>query len=226
MNPRQTFRILIINPNSSEAITAAIVATIDRIQLGDSMELSAYITPQLSPSSITSYSDIKRSEETIYSRISNDGPILDQYDTVLIAGFSTKSLVLKLSSLSPEYIIGVFKGIIALGYFWESYLIVEVKLFLGQDKDSSNHRFASIFAAKLYRLDPNTISQEDIKNGIREAIVRLLQSSLTRYMVIGCIVIAELENIVRSTVTEFLGKRMGETLYIIDAIKAGILQIY
>jgi hypothetical protein len=35
MNPRQTFRILIINPNSSEAITAAIVATIDRIQLGD-----------------------------------------------------------------------------------------------------------------------------------------------------------------------------------------------
>jgi Asp/Glu/hydantoin racemase len=34
MNPRQTFRILIINPNSSEAITAAIVASIDRMQLG------------------------------------------------------------------------------------------------------------------------------------------------------------------------------------------------
>ncbi|KAK7229608.1 hypothetical protein V2G26_001778 [Clonostachys chloroleuca] len=244
MNPRQTFRILIINPNSSEAITAAIVATIDRIQLGDSMELSAYTTPQPSPSSITSYSDIKRSEETIYSRISNDGPTLDQYDAVLIAGFGTKSLVSKLSSLGPECIMGVFEasiltaqtllrpnsddkwGIVTLGHFWESYLMVEVKSFLGQDKDSSNHRFAGVFAAKLYGLDPNAMSQEDMKNGIREATVRLLQSSSTRCVVIGCIVTAELENIVRSTAIEFLGKRMGETLYVIDAIKAGILQIH
>jgi hypothetical protein len=65
-----------------------------------------------------------------------------------------------------------------------------------------------------------------MKNSIREATVRLLQLSLTRYVVIGCIVTAELEDIIRSTATEFLGKCIGETLYIIDAIKAGILQIH
>ncbi|CAG9953206.1 unnamed protein product [Clonostachys rosea f. rosea IK726] len=118
MNPRQTFRILIINPNSSEAITAAIVASIDRMQLGHmrnrlethSMELSAYTTPQPSPLSITSYSDIKISEETVYSRISKDSPTLAHYDTVLIAGFGTKSLVSKLSNLGPECIMGVFEA--------------------------------------------------------------------------------------------------------------------
>ncbi|CAI6092556.1 unnamed protein product [Clonostachys chloroleuca] len=243
MNPRQTFRILIINPNSSEAITAAIVASIDRMQLGHSMELSAYTTPQPSPLSITSYSDIKISEETVYSRISKDGPTLAHYDAVLIAGFGTKSLVSKLSNLGPECIMGVFEasiltaqtllrpdsndkwGIITLDHFWESYLMVEVKSFLGQDKNSSNDRFAGVFSAKSYSPDPNAISQEDMKNGIREATGQLLQSSSARCVVIGCIVTAELEDIVRSTATEFLGKRMGEALYVIDAIKAGILKI-
>ncbi|CAI6089248.1 unnamed protein product [Clonostachys chloroleuca] len=236
MNPRQTFRILIINPNSSEAITAAIVARIDRMQLGDSMELSAYTTPQPSPSSITSCNDIKTSEETVYSRLSNDGPTLDHYDAVLIAGFGTKSLISKLSNLGPECIMGVFEASILTAQTllrpnsndkWgiESYLMVEVKSFLGQDENSSNDRFAGVFSTKLYSLDLNTISQEDMKNGIREATGQLLRSSSARCVVIGCIVTTELEDIVRSTATEFSGKRMGETLYVIDAIKAGILQI-
>ncbi|CAH0055807.1 unnamed protein product [Clonostachys solani] len=243
MNPRQTFRILIINPNSSEATTAAIVASIDRMQLGDSIELSAYTTPQPVPSSITSYSDIETSEETVCSRISTDGPTLDHYDAVLIAGFGTKSLISKLSNLGPECIMGVFEasiltaqtllrpdsddrwGIVTLDDFWGSYLTGEVRTFLGQNKNSSNDRFAGVFSAKLHSSDPNTISQEDMKNGIREATGQLFQSSSARCVVIGCIVSAELEDIVRSTATEFSGKRMGETLYVIDATKAGILQV-
>jgi Asp/Glu/hydantoin racemase len=207
------------------------------------MELSAYTTPQPSPLSITSYSDIKISEETVYSSISKDGPTLAHYDAVLIAGFGTKSLVSKLSNLGPECIMGVFEasiltaqtllrpdsndkwGIVTLDHFWESYLMVEVKSFLGQDKNSSNDRFACVFSAKSYSPDPNAISQEDMKNGIREATGQLLQSSSARCVVIGCIVTAELEDIVRSTATEFLGKRMGEALYVINAIKAGILKI-
>uniref|UniRef100_A0A0B7KKQ7 Uncharacterized protein n=1 Tax=Bionectria ochroleuca TaxID=29856 RepID=A0A0B7KKQ7_BIOOC len=60
-----------------------------------------------SSSSINSYNDVIKSEEAVYSKISDDGPTLDQYDAILIASFGIKSLVSKLSSLGSQTIMGV-----------------------------------------------------------------------------------------------------------------------
>ncbi|CAI6092473.1 unnamed protein product, partial [Clonostachys chloroleuca] len=147
----------IINPNSSEAITGAIVATIDRMQLGD-------VRSHLEP-------DVKGTDKltaTVVHGVQclhNSAAIFVNYNDViiLIASFGVKSLVSKLSSLGSQTIMGVSEA---------SILTAQTLL-----SPNSNEKWGIITLGHFW------------------------------------------------TATKFLGERMGETQYVIDAIKAGILQI-
>ena len=116
-------------------------------------------------------------------------------------------------------------GIVTTGKFWEDHLIAGIKSFLGQDKGSPNSKFAGVFSTGLTAGDFHEVAEEEVTARLRDATRRLLQTGDVKCVVMGCAGMAGLEGIIRSTATDILGVEAGEKLYVVDGVKAGVLQL-
>lgn len=110
------------------------------------------------PSSINDSTDIDASTEAVWTHLSNNN-ILEQHDGVLIACYSSHTLVDKIAAHYPDILVtGIFEasivatlpllrrttggggggdggwGIVTTGRFWESHLTSAVQEFLGQSQ--------------------------------------------------------------------------------------------
>ncbi|XWX01530.1 hypothetical protein V2A60_009558 [Cordyceps javanica] len=239
------FRVLILNPNSSRAMTEGMKAAVSSLILGEKLEISTYTAPSSAPASINDDEGIQASTEAVLADILAGNLHLNSYDAVLIACFSVHSLVSKLSSMTTAAVTGIFEasilaslsiiappggneswGIVTTGAFWETHLGDGVNAFLGQAAGQPNDRFAGTFSSGLTAGDFHTVSPEQVQAKLKDATVRLLKVSNVRCVVMGCGGMAGLESIIRDAALEVYGQERGRSVYIVDGVRAGLLQLY
>ncbi|CAH0017966.1 unnamed protein product [Clonostachys rhizophaga] len=240
-------RVLILNPNSSQDMTRGMLAATDALKLGDSIKISTYTAPSTSPASINDDTDIKASEEAVCQDIANKSLSLDQYDAVLVACFSVHTLVPRLPALTSASVTGIFEasiltaqlllqpytdqkwGIVTTGKFWEDHLAAGVRSFFGQapreDAGQGSSNFAGVFSTGLTAGDFHRVPQEEVDAKLREATGKLLRSGDVRCVVMGCGGMAGLERVIRSTAAELIGEDFARGLYVVDGVRAGVLQL-
>ncbi|KAH7165377.1 Asp/Glu/hydantoin racemase [Dactylonectria macrodidyma] len=243
---QRSLRILVLNPNSSTAMTGGMAAAIEKLTLPDSITFSTYTAPPSAPASIDGQEGINESTQTVL----DDADLATnleagKYDAVLVACFSVHTLVPKLSSKYPHLAVtGIFEasittvlsltpaplnnekwGIVTTGKFWEAHLEDGVKAFLGQDKTVANNKFAGVFTSGLTAGDFHTVPPEEVRAKLEAALTRLFSTGNVNCVVMGCGGMAGLEDIIRRTAINSYGKDVGEQVYIVDGVKAGILQL-
>ncbi|RYP40449.1 hypothetical protein DL767_001685 [Monosporascus sp. MG133] len=111
----KTTRILVLNPNSSQAMTGGMRAAINDPDLGlsYSTEIHAYTAPPAAPASINDAADIARSTEVVLADLRSEdrdsGERPSDYDGILVACYSVHPLVRELRS-SRCAVVGIFEA--------------------------------------------------------------------------------------------------------------------
>lgn len=209
------------------------------------LDIAVYTAPSSAPGSINDDEGIQASTEAVLADISSGKLTLNDYDAILVACFSVHTLVSKLSSMTTAAVTGIFEasiltslsiiappggseswGIVTTGAFWEKHLGAGVNEFLGQGAGATNDRFAGTFSSGLTAGDFHTVSPEQVREKLKDATVRLLRSSSVRCVVMGCGGMAGLESIIRDAALEVYGQERGNAVYIVDGVRAGLLQLH
>lgn len=211
---RRSTRILVVNPNSSRAMTHGMEEALSAMDISDKTELYTYTAPPSSPSSINTGEDVLRSSEVVYENLTASRGDLRTYDAVLVACFSVHPLVHKLAHEQGSHgllsVIGIFEasiltalsllgtspasskpatprtwGIVTTGKFWEKHLADGVKTFLGQrDLESSNVKFGGVESTGL--------DAGDFHSGVDPAVTREKLKEATKRLlgtgVVDCVV--------------------------------------
>ncbi|KAM3513547.1 hypothetical protein MY11210_002834 [Beauveria gryllotalpidicola] len=239
------FRVLILNPNSSGAMTEGMETAVSKMALCEDLDISTYTAPNFAPDSINDDEGIQASTEAVMSDILSGKLSPKSYDAILVACFSVHTLVSKLSLMTTAAVTGIFEasiltslsiiappggseswGIVTTGAFWEKHLGDGVKAFLGQAAVQTNDRFAGTFSSGLTAGDFHTVSPAHVQAKLKDATVRLLKSSNVRCVVMGCGGMAGLESIIRDAALEVYGQERGQSVYVVDGVRAGLLQLY
>ncbi|KAK0387488.1 hypothetical protein NLU13_5800 [Sarocladium strictum] len=238
-------RILLLNPNSSTAMTDGMEAAAKKLILPDYIDISTYTASSSSPASINDNNDINASTEVVLSDKNVMKSIEDgAYDAVLVACFSVHTLVPKLSEHKNLAVTGIFEasiltslsiigdpsgsekwGVVTTGKFWEDHLAHGVNQFIGQNKGDENSKFAGVFSSGLTAGDFHTLPPEEVKAKLKAATKKLLQTGSVKCVAMGCGGMAGLEEIIRETAVEVYGEQEAANVFIIDGVKAGILQL-
>ncbi|TQN63842.1 hypothetical protein CSHISOI_11579 [Colletotrichum shisoi] len=246
---RRNIRILVINPNSSEDMTRGMERAIQAMPLHDSLEIHSYTAPPESPASIDGDDDIRLSTDVVVRDLVNSGK-LDQYDGVLVACYSVHTLVEKLSRQfhTSLAVTGIFEasvltatallphsstasylsskwGVVTTGEFWEEHLSRGVTGYLGQRDQSENVKFGGVTSTGLMAGDFHHVSPAEVRAKLELATKRLLGSGDVRCVVMGCAGMAGLEDIIRNSAMDVYGETKGRQVFIVDGVKAGILQL-
>ncbi|CAM1509387.1 Fc.00g031260.m01.CDS01 [Cosmosporella sp. VM-42] len=242
---RRNFRILILNPNSSTIMTEGMEKAVRNMGLPEAIEIYTYTAPPSAPDSINNQEDIDASTKAVLddSELGKDLSS-DKYDAVLVACFSVHCLVTKLMRYQHLAITGIFEasvltslsllptprnpeqwGIVTTGKFWEKHLSDGVKNLLGQEVTSDNRKFAGTFSTGLNAGDFHHVSPEEVRAKLKEATKKLLSPGNVACVLMGCGGMAGLEDIIRETAVELYGKADGDRVYIIDGVKAGVMQL-
>lgn len=215
------------------------------LNLHQSIHVTSYTASSSSPASINNDTDIKASTEAVLS----DTNILKDiesgtYDAVLVACFSVHTLVGKLGKNKHLAVTGIFEasiltsysiigdpesddkwGIVTTGKFWEEHLSHGVNHFIGQGEGDANSKFAGVFSTGLNAGDFHTVPEEEVREKLKAATKKLLKAGSVRCVVMGCGGMAGLEEIIRETAVEVYGEKEAADVYIIDGVKAGVLQL-
>ena len=167
-----------------------------------------------------------------------------QYDAILVACFSVHTLVPELLRRSNVAVTGIFEasilsalsllpaagsqekwGIVTTGKFSEDHLTNGVNEFLGQNGADQNRKFAGTYSTGLNAGDFHVVPPEEVQAKLKEATTKLLKTGKVTCVVMGCGGMAGLEDIIRSTAAEVYGEEDANNLYVLDGVKAGILQL-
>lgn len=163
---------------------------------------------------------------------------------MLVACFSVHTLVPKLGQNKDLAVTGIFEasiltslsilgdadsdekwGIVTTGKFWEEHLSHGVNHFIGQSKGDANSKFAGTFSTGLNAGDFHTVPKEEVKAKLKAATKKLLAAGSVKCVTMGCGGMAGLEEIIRETAVEVYGEKKAAGVYIIDGVKAGVLQL-
>ncbi|KAK3326879.1 Asp/Glu/hydantoin racemase [Apodospora peruviana] len=246
---RRSTRILVVNPNSSVAMTHGVEEAISSMDLADSTEIYTYTAPADSPASINDGDDVIASAEVVFKNLTSSG-VLQQYDAVLVACFSVHPLVERLAELQGSRgklaVTGIFEasvlaslsllttpplntvparkwGIVTTGKFWEAHLTQGVNTFLGCDPRSANDKFAGVESTGLDAGDfHGGVDPAVIREKLKEATKRLLGHGAVECVVMGCAGMAGLDSIIRSAAIEKYGPEQGNQVLIVDGVRAGV----
>ncbi|KAI0002697.1 hydantoin racemase [Xylariaceae sp. FL0662B] len=232
----QGTKILVLNPNSSHAMTDGMKTVINTIDLLYSTEVHTYTAPRSAPPSINDRSDIEQSFHAVRCNFNDAG-----YDGIVVACFSVHPLVPYLQGY-PTAITGIFEasvltalsllsrdekwGIVTTGKFWEEHLTSGVKDFLGAGQSDPNSKFAGVESTGLNAGDfHHGVDPAVVREKLKLATKRLLSQGGVACIVMGCAGMAGLEEIIREAANDALGKEFASSLHVIDGVRAGIMQV-
>lgn len=200
------------------------------------------MTATSAPASINDDQDIRDSTQDILASLADSPDAFSGYDAVLIACFSVHPLVPHLSGRLDIPVTGIFEasilaamsllkplgqwGIVTTGKFWEKHLCQGVYDYLGVKGSPDNTKFAGVFSSGLTAGDFHAVSLAEVKEKLASAARRLLKSGNVTCVVMGCGGMAGLEDTIRATAVDVHGASKAKSLYIIDGVKAGILQLH
>ncbi|KAI1140035.1 Asp/Glu/hydantoin racemase [Hypoxylon sp. FL0543] len=240
-----TTKILVLNPNSSKAMTDGMKTVIDSIDLPYSTEIHTYTGPSDAPPSINDGKDLEQSTKAVVEDLQKSYPDGLEYDGVVIACYSVHPLVstMQRSQAYPKSVTGIFEasvltalallgpedtwGIVTTGKFWEKHLADGVKSFLGTAATDSNSRFAGVESTGLNASDfHHGVDPAIVRKKLNEATKRLLSKPGVKCIAMGCAGMAGLEEIIRNAAREEKGEKFAfSELHVIDGVRAGIMQI-
>ncbi|KAH7025710.1 Asp/Glu/hydantoin racemase [Microdochium trichocladiopsis] len=237
-------KILVINPNSSKAMTDGMKHVVDACDLSPSTQVSFYTAPSSSsPPSIDDNEGIQQSSRAVLGDTALTST-LHEYDAAVVACYSVDPLVHELAHLAAaaaHTVTGIFEasittalsllqpaaqwGIVTTGGFWEDHLTQGVAGFLGQDVIYPS--FAGVHTTGLNAGDFHKgVSKEEIERRLKSATKNCLNGGRTRVVIMGCAGMAGLEGIIRAAAAEEYGHEFayGE-LHVLDAVRAGVMQV-
>lgn len=208
------------------------------------LQIDTYTAPASAPASINDDEGIRASTLAVQGHVGSIN--LDEYDAVLVACFSVHSLVAQLSVRHPRLAVtGIFEasilsalslvssdstgerwGIVTTGEFWEKHLADGVGEFLGRDGSAKGCRFCGVYSTGLTAGDLHSVSPAETQAKLRAATTRLLGAGNVTCVVMGCGGMAGLEGIIRSAAEDAYGHERAGKLFIIDGVKAGIMQLH
>ncbi|KAG6013972.1 hypothetical protein E4U43_007019 [Claviceps pusilla] len=221
----------------------------------ESMEIVP-MTALLAPPSIDNDHDIQASTNDVLACLATRPGLFTGYDAILVACFSVHALVPALSGRLPGVpVTGIFEagvlaalsllgpsekwGIVTTGEFWERHLGEGVDAFLGirgrgrgrgcgaaAAAGVEHTKFAGVFSSGLTAGDFHTVSASEVREKLGAAARRLLASGEVGCVVMGCGGMAGLEDIIRSAAVEVYDESRAKSLYIVDGVRAGILQLH
>ncbi|KAI1778498.1 Asp/Glu/hydantoin racemase [Hypoxylon cercidicola] len=239
-------KILVLNPNSSKAMTDGMKTVIDAVDLPYSTEVYTYTGPADAPASINDDEDIEQSTKAVLEDLDDSDFRNQGYDGVLVACFSVHPLVANLQTdqSRPVAITGIFEasvlaavsllrrgetwGIVTTGKFWEEHLDAGVLDFLGVDRGAHDSKFVGVVSTGLNASDfHHGVDPEVVRKKLKEATQHLFRKKgLVTCIVMGCAGMAGLEEIIRSAVSELAGNTFAYSmLHVIDGVRAGIMQV-
>ncbi|GAB0134175.1 Nucleolar GTP-binding protein 1 [Epichloe bromicola] len=197
-------RILLLNPNSSTAMTNGMLLAARSTPLSASLDIVP-MTATSAPASINDDQDIRDSTQDILASLADNPDTFGGYDAMLIACFSAHPLVPHLSCRFDIPVTGIFEasilgamsllkplerwGIVTTGKFWEKHLWLTAGDF-------------------------HTVSLEEVKEKLTSAARRLLKSGNVTCVVMGCGGMAGLEDTIRATAADVHGASKAKSLYI------------
>ncbi|KID61426.1 Asp/Glu/hydantoin racemase, partial [Metarhizium hybridum] len=235
-------RILLLNPNSSEAMTRGMVQAAKSTPVSNSVEIHSMTASSRAPPSIDNSEDIQASTKVVLSELPAADAARNNWDAIMVACFSVHTLVPELSNWFDGPVTGIFEasiltamsllrpgeqwGIVTTGKFWEKHLSDGVYEFLGVDAAGRSTKFAGVASSGLTAGDFHTVPPEEVKTKLSLATKGLLESGNIACVVMGCGGMAGLEDIIRSTAKDVYGEKRAGELYIVDGVKAGIMQLH
>ncbi|KAH7358745.1 Asp/Glu/hydantoin racemase [Plectosphaerella cucumerina] len=241
--------ILVVNPNSSVAMTEGMLKAIQSLDLPESIKIKTYTAPSDSPASIDNGEDIRKSAEVALADLTRSGE-LEKYDGILVACYSVHTLVDKLARQlgSRVAVTGIFEasilaaaallphtstgppesqwGIVTTGEFWEKHLSDGVRGFLGEPEGAAqNLKFRGVVSTGLTAGDFHHVSPEEVRAKLVKATEKLLGDGGVGVVAMGCGGMAGLEEIIRETAVARYGAAKGGDILVVDGVKAGVLQL-
>lgn len=244
-------RILVINPNTTEAMTKLLHPVIESVGLFDQLQASYFTCPAPGIPSINSPADAEKSAEYCLPHLLSH---LSQHDAFLVACYSHHPLVkqlkaecTKLSAAATSHgsgaqknVAGIFEasvlaslslipddasfGIVSTGKVWETALKDAVHGFFG-----SNHieRYAGTETTGLNADQLHDLPPEQVREKMMEATKRLLRrGEKVSAICLGCAGMVGLDEAIRTACIEELGEEFGKRVHIVDGVKAGAVQLF
>jgi len=220
--------ILVINPNSTVSITDSLKNMLESLVPADTV-LSFFTGPPSAPRSINDNESASQSADACLPALV---PLLPHHAGFVIACYSEHPLVALLKHYTKNPVVGIFEasithaillrgqsgwGIVTTGKIWEDLLSVGVGNFLGEEGGS----FEGVESTGLNADELHAAAPEEVNKRIGEAVVRLVGRGDVRVICLGCAGMAGLDHAVRKAL-----EPLNKSVYIVDGVKAGVLQVY
>ncbi|KAI8965230.1 Asp/Glu/hydantoin racemase [Daldinia sp. FL1419] len=242
-------KILVLNPNSSKAMTDGMDVVINSIDLPYSTEIHTYTGPKGAPASINDGKDLQESTEAVLEDLETSYPNGMDYDGIVVACYSVHPLVPAMQrdrTRYPKAVTGIFEasilaalsvlaygeawGIVTTGKFWEEHLATGVEGFLGagtRSPDAKDPRFAGVESTGLNASDfHHGVDPAIVRRKLKEATKRLLSKGRVRCVIMGCAGMAGLEDIIREAASEENGEEFARSeLHVVDGVRAAIMHL-
>ncbi|KAG6049920.1 hypothetical protein E4U39_005263 [Claviceps sp. Clav50 group G5] len=236
-------RILLLNPNSSTAMTDSMLRAAKSTPISASLEIVSMTATSAAPASINNDQDIQASTDDILASLAEKCDLFRGFDAILIACFSVHTLVPELSLRLDVPITGIFEasiltalsllrrpseqwGIVTTGEFWEKHLCQGINEFLGISGRVEHAKFAGVFSSGLTTGELHSVDTGVVRHKLSLAARRLLMSGNVTCVVMGCGGMAGLEDSIRSAAVDIYGESRAKGVYVVDGVKAGILQLH
>ncbi|WVQ81390.1 hypothetical protein IAT38_003514 [Cryptococcus sp. DSM 104549] len=227
-----TTSLLIINPNSSSSITAALSAS-----LSPSCPPNTTLTffnPTTGPAGISDLITAQQSTEACLAELTGESAVhkLNAFDGVLVCCFSDHPLIARLGEVveaqgGKTLVMGMFHaglaqallltrgvfGILATGTGIKYSHIISVEDFLGA-KEST--RFAGSITTGLGVVELQEGDQVKVEKNMK-ATTKVLVEKGARVIVLGCAGMCGMEGWVHEAAAE-----VGATVKIVDGARAGV----
>ncbi|EPS43031.1 hypothetical protein H072_2983 [Dactylellina haptotyla CBS 200.50] len=225
MAPRS---ILVINPNSTTSITDSLKQMLEPLVPADTI-LSFFTGPPSAPRSIN---------DSVTSALSADAclpalmPYIPHHAGFVVACYSEHPLVPLLRQYTSKPVISIFEasithalllkgpggwGIVTTGKVWEDLLSISVGNFVGEEGSG----FEGVESTGLNADELHSVGPDEVRKRIGDAVVRLVGRGDVRVICLGCAGMAGLDD----AVTRAL-EPLGKSVYIVDGVKAGVMQVY
>jgi Asp/Glu/hydantoin racemase len=240
------YKILLINPNSSEEMTENLKPLISRYPT--KMAIDTFTAPTSAPKSINNETDALDSANVVLPEILQY--IKEKkYDGYLVACYSLHPLVEMIRDIVPRgvYVTGIFEasimtaltltptprdqavtkhktrfGIVTTGTAWEAALSEGVLRVLGLDTLAQAKRFKGVESTGLNADELHTAPKELVTKKMNEATKRLVRGRDVKVISLGCAGMSGLDEIVTEALIEELGEKESREIFVLDPVKAGL----
>ncbi|KAK1596667.1 carbon-nitrogen hydrolase [Colletotrichum navitas] len=211
-------RILLVNPNSTRAMTDACVAMVES-QLPPDVIVTGFTAPRPSPSAIEGSFDNVMSAAAAARAVL---PLASTHDAVLVACYSDHALIRMLREELPRQpVIGIMEASLfaarTLGGRFGLVAVSERSRVLHED---SIHHYgfstscAGVISCKLGVLDLHEKSQDEVMGIMANVGKRLVEEKGADVLLLGCAGMTPLKGAVEAAV--------GEDVQVVDGVLAGV----